>query len=128
MRGSFAAEGALEMSRPSRSLETWGLLLESLETFWAHLGWHNSLCIFKTKASRGTTLCSYFYFYSVYNILLSLCLPGYLLNNIETNDKYLFRFLRQTQMVEQSSHTSCRPEFPRDMFAFRCCHGMATSV
>ena len=60
------------------------------------------------------------------SILLRLyeCLPGYLLNNIETNEKYLFRFLRQTQMVEQSSHTSCRPEFPRDMFAFRCCHGI----
>ena len=129
MRGSFAAEGALELSRPSRSLETWGLLLESPETFRAHLGWHNSLCNFKTKASRGTTLCSCFYFYSVYNIPLSLyeCLPGYLLNNIETNDKYLFRFLRQTQMVEQSSHTSCRPEFLRDIFAFRCCHGMVTS-
>ena len=64
------------------------------------------------------------------SLLLRLyeCLPGYLFNNIETNDKYIFRYLRQTQMVEQSSHTSCRPEFPRDMFAFRCCHGMATSV
>ena len=64
------------------------------------------------------------------SILLRLyeCLPGYLFNNIETNDKYIFRFLRQTQMVEQSSHTSCRPEFPRDMFAFRCCHGTTTSV
>ena len=38
-----------------------------------------------------------------------------------------FRFLRQTQILEQSSHTSCCPEFPRDMFAFRCCHGMVTS-
>ena len=27
----------------------------------------NSLCIFKTKASRGTKLCSYFCFYSLYN-------------------------------------------------------------
>ena len=26
------------------------------------------LCIFKTKASRGTKLCSYFDFYSLYNI------------------------------------------------------------
>ena len=38
-----------------------------------------------------------------------------------------FRFLRQIQIVEQSSHTSCPPEFPRDMFAFRCCHGTVTS-
>ena len=37
-----------------------------------------------------------------------------------------FRFLRQTRIVEQSSHTSCRLGFPLDMFAFRCCHGMAT--
>ena len=44
------------------------LFLESPETFRAHFGWHNSLCIFKTKASRGTKLCSYFYFYSLYNI------------------------------------------------------------
>ena len=31
-------------------------------------GRHNSLCIFKTKAPRGTKLCSYFYFYSLYSI------------------------------------------------------------
>ena len=37
---------------------TWGLFLESPETFRAYFGWHNSLCIFKTKASRGTKLCS----------------------------------------------------------------------
>ena len=30
--------------------------------------WHNSLCIFKTKAYWGTKLCSYFYFYSFYDI------------------------------------------------------------
>ena len=47
---------------------SWGLFLESPETFRAFFGWHNSLCIFKTKASRGTKLCSYFYFYSLYNI------------------------------------------------------------
>ena len=40
----------------------------SPETFRAQFGWHNSLCIFKTKASRGTKLCSYLYFYSLYNI------------------------------------------------------------
>ena len=31
-------------------------------------GLHNSLCIFKTKVSRVTKLCSYFNFYSLYNI------------------------------------------------------------
>ena len=31
-------------------------------------GWHNSLSISETKASRGTKLCSYFNFYSLYNI------------------------------------------------------------
>ena len=45
-----------------------GLFLESPETFRAYFGWHNSLCIFKTKASRGTKLCSYFCFYSLCNI------------------------------------------------------------
>ena len=48
--------------------EVRGLFLESPETFRAHFVWHNSLCIFKTKASRGTKLCSYFYFYSLCNI------------------------------------------------------------
>ena len=38
------------------------------KTFRAHFGCHNTLCIFKTKASRVTKLCSYFYFYSLYNI------------------------------------------------------------
>ena len=41
--------------------------------------------------------------------------------------KLFFRFLRQTQIVEQSSHTSCRPIFPVDMFASRWCHGITTS-
>ena len=31
-------------------------------------GWHNSLCIFKTKVFRVTKLWSYFNFYSLYNI------------------------------------------------------------
>ena len=31
-------------------------------TFRVHFGWHSSLCIFKTKASQGTKLCSYFNF------------------------------------------------------------------
>ena len=47
--------------------DAWGLFPESPETFRAFFGCHNSLCIFKTKASRGTKLCSYFY--SLYNIL-----------------------------------------------------------
>ena len=42
--------------------------LESPETFRAHFGWHNSLCIFKTKASRGAKLRGYFYIYSLWNI------------------------------------------------------------
>ena len=48
--------------------ETWGPFLESPETFRAHFGSHNSLCIFKTKASRGTKLCSYFNLYSLYKL------------------------------------------------------------
>jgi len=47
---------------------TRGLFLESPETFRAYFGWHNSLCIFKTKAFRGTKLCSYFCFSSLYNM------------------------------------------------------------
>ena len=31
-------------------------------------GWHTSLYILKTKASRSTKLCTYFNFYSLYNI------------------------------------------------------------
>ena len=31
-------------------------------------GWHNSLCIFKTKVFRDMKLCSYFNLYSLYNI------------------------------------------------------------
>ena len=53
---------------PTYNVESWGVFLESPETFRAYFGWHNYLCIFKTKASRGTKLCSYFYFYSLYNI------------------------------------------------------------
>ena len=51
------------LSEGSRSL-----FLESPETFWAHFGWLDSLCIFKVKASRGTKLCSYFNCYSLYNL------------------------------------------------------------
>ena len=52
----------------SNHLQSWGPFLESPETFRAHFGWHNSLCIFKTIASRGMKLGSYFNFYSLYNI------------------------------------------------------------
>jgi len=45
-----------------------GPFLESPVTFREHFGWHNSPCIFKTKASRGTKLYSYFNFNSLYNI------------------------------------------------------------
>ena len=54
------------MAKPFAS---WGPFLESPETFREHFGWHNSLCIFKTKATRGTKLSSNFSFYSFYNIL-----------------------------------------------------------
>ena len=36
--------------------------------FRTYLRWHNFLCVFKMKASRATKHCSYFYFYSIYNI------------------------------------------------------------
>ena len=36
------------------AIETRGPFLESPETFRAHFGGHNSVFIFKTKASRGT--------------------------------------------------------------------------
>ena len=42
--------------------------LQIPETFRTHFEWHNSLFVFKTKASRSTKLCSYFNFYSLYNI------------------------------------------------------------
>ena len=51
-----------------RGCVAWDLFVESPETFRAHFGWHNSLCIFKTRACWGTKLCSYCYFYSLYDI------------------------------------------------------------
>ena len=45
-----------------------GPFLESPETFRAHFGRHNYLCIFKTKASRGMKLCSYVNLSFLYNI------------------------------------------------------------
>ena len=49
-------------------IQAWRPFLESPETLRGHFGWHNSPCIFKTKASRGPNLGSYFYFYPLYNI------------------------------------------------------------
>ena len=54
--------------RNLRGKGPWGPFLKSPETFRAQFGWYNSLYIFKTKTSRGTKLCSYFDFYSLYNI------------------------------------------------------------
>ena len=51
-----------------RAFEVRGPFLESSETFRTYFGLHNSLCIFKTKAFRGTKPCIYFNFYSLYNI------------------------------------------------------------
>ena len=55
-------------SRDFRETGPRGPFLESPKTLRSHFGWHDCLCIFKTKASRGTKLRSYFNFYSVYNI------------------------------------------------------------
>ena len=51
-----------------QATRAWGSFLDRPEAFRAHFGLHNSLCIFKAKASRGTKLCIYFNFYSLYNI------------------------------------------------------------
>ena len=56
------------LCRPWRHLTDQGPVSRKSRNFSAPFGWQNSLCIFKTKASRGTKLCSYFYFYSLYNI------------------------------------------------------------
>ena len=48
--------------------EAWGPFLESPETFRPHFGSHNSFCVFKAKASRGTKLCTYFTLYPLYNL------------------------------------------------------------
>ena len=42
--------------------------LESPETLQVFFEWHNSLDIFRIKASQGTKLSSYWNFYSLYNI------------------------------------------------------------
>ena len=40
--------------------------LESPESFRAHFGWLNSLCIFKTKTFRGTIFKFIFYFADIF--------------------------------------------------------------
>ena len=67
-RSSVAANCDLRISIGLEFLEAWGPFLESPETFRAHFGLHDSLYIFKAKASRGKKLCINFNFYSLYNI------------------------------------------------------------
>ena len=67
-RSSVAANRDLRISIGPEFLDAWGPFLESPETFRAHFGLHNSLYIFKAKASRGTKLCINFNFYSLYSI------------------------------------------------------------
>ena len=74
------------MSGKSHFRVSRGPFLESPETFRDHFGWHNSLCIFKTKASRSTKLCSYFNFYSLHNIWKDQ------LNRISGSDFYEWLF------------------------------------
>ena len=63
-----AGSGSPQWNAFELLMTNWGPLLGSPETFRAYFGWHNFLCMFKTKASRGTKLCGYFNFYSLYNI------------------------------------------------------------
>ena len=65
-RGTKSEKVARELLVKARTYKIRGPFLESPETFRAHFGSHNSLCIFKAKASRGTKLCSYFNLYSLY--------------------------------------------------------------
>ena len=58
----FSAQTVLLATR------AWRPFLESPETFRVHFGCHNSPCIFKTKASGGPNLGSYFNFYSLNKI------------------------------------------------------------
>ena len=41
---------------------------ESPETFRVHLEWHDSRVFFKMKVTWGNKICSYFIFYSLYNV------------------------------------------------------------
>ena len=54
--------------RDSRETGPRGPFLESPKTFLSHFEWHNSLFIFKTKASRSRKLYSYVNFDSLYNM------------------------------------------------------------
>ena len=64
---TIAARTGKQPEKEKRTL-TCSSFLDSFETFRAYFGWHNSLCIFKTKASRGTKPWTYFNFYLLYNI------------------------------------------------------------
>ena len=66
-QGEFDGGSKSQVTGQVRS-QVRGLFLESPETFRAHFGWHKFHCIFKTKASWGTKLHSYFHCYSLYNI------------------------------------------------------------
>ena len=68
MRSGFDSQTRCQMWLRIVGSLLWGLFLESPETFRADFGRSNFLCIFKTKASRGTKLHSYYYFYSLYKI------------------------------------------------------------
>ena len=45
-----------------------GAQFSKVPRFFGRISGDNSLCIFKTKASRGTKLGSYFDFYSLFNM------------------------------------------------------------
>ena len=82
---------------PKNMTATRGPFLESDETFWAHFGWHNSLCNFTTTASRGTKLCIYLSFYSLYNVWKDQ------LNRISWSESYGNFFASKTFSPQPSS-------------------------
>ena len=53
---AFLWQSPRDTSRIADSTWSRGLFLESPGTLRLHLGWHNSFCIFKRKAFRGTKL------------------------------------------------------------------------
>ena len=59
------------MSSSQKSQKNSGLgpVSQKSRNFSGAFRWHNSRCFFKAKASQGTKRCSYFNFYSLYNIL-----------------------------------------------------------
>jgi len=99
----------------------WGPFLESPETFRALFGWHNSLCILKTKASRGTELCIYYKIYSFYNVWKDQ------LYRISGSDFYKWLFgpekflglLKNGPLVLQTSCSGTTEEYITSL-SFRC--------